>query len=276
MTALTDPVPFSDLVEACRRRPPVVGMVLGSGMGFVVDRMRVVCSVPFWNVPGLTAAGVPGHRGQMTLAEWHGSAVLVHEGRLHYYEGHSWERVTLPVRTAAALGVRVMLHTNAAGGIHEALSPGSLMAVADHIELTRPFWWRHPGPGGLGTARESPYSARLLDVLDRAATGQGLRLHRGTYACLTGPSYETPAEIRALRHWGADAVGMSTAREVEAGVEAGMECAALSLITNKAAGLSEGPLEHAEVMAAAAQQSERLASLLRGFLMDLSDGYGPL
>jgi purine-nucleoside phosphorylase len=160
----------------------------------------------------------------------------------------------------------MLLLTNAAGGIHEALGPGSLMALRDHLEWTRPRAWLQPGPGALGPPRPSPYSPRLLALLVQAAGDLVLALHQGVYAALTGPCYETPAEIRALRTWGADAVGMSTAREIKAGHDAGLECAAVSCITNRAAGLSGGPLDHQEVLATAAAQTERLAALLEAFL----------
>jgi purine-nucleoside phosphorylase len=174
--------------------------------------------------------------------------------------------VVLPAQTAASLGAGVLLLTNAAGGIHGALAAGSLMVIRDHIEWTRPYCWRLPGPGALGGPWPSPYSPRLLQLLTEAARGLGMELHQGIYAAVTGPCYETPAEIRALKAWGADAVGMSTAREIQAGCDAGMECAALSCITNRAAGLSDGPLNHEEVLTTAAAQNERLADLLEGFL----------
>src|SRR5262249_26258374 len=136
----------------------------------------------------------------------------------------------------------------------------------DHIEWTRPACWLNPGPGSLGTARVSPYSTRLSGLLSLAAAEQNLELFSGLYAAVTGPCYETPAEICALKHWGADAVGMSTAREIQTGYELGMECAAVSCITNRAAGLSTGPINHEEVLATAAAQAERLAGLLESFL----------
>jgi purine-nucleoside phosphorylase len=258
--------PYVLLCEACRAQPPRTVIVLGSGLGSVASGMRPLRAVSFAEVPGLPAAAVHGHRGLLTLGEWAGQRVLLFEGRLHYYEGHSWEVVVRPIQAAASLGVRVALLTNAVGGIAEALAPGSLMAVRDHLEWTRPNFWRHPGPGGLGPSRPSPYSPRLRDVLLRAAAESGVELHEGLYAAVTGPSYETPAEIRALRAYGADAVGMSTAREVQAGADAGLECSALSCVTNRAAGLSGRPLDHAEVLATAAAQSARLATLLERFL----------
>ncbi|HYT93757.1 MAG TPA: purine-nucleoside phosphorylase, partial [Gemmataceae bacterium] len=196
---------FTELVDAARQAPPEVAVVLGSGMSDVARSMARECSVAFGDISGLESTTVSGHRGRLSLGEWGGKRVLVFEGRLHYYEGHSWDSVVLPVLTAHRLGARVLLLTNAAGGIHDALAPGSLMALRDHIEWTRPYCWRLPGPGGVGPARPSPYAPRLLSVLSEAAATLGIELHQGIYGCVTGPSYETPAEIRALRSWGADA-----------------------------------------------------------------------
>lgn len=256
-------LPFTRLETAAR---PDVAVVLGSGMSAVARRLERAESVPFADIPGLEATSVAGHGGRVTLGDWADKRVLVFEGRLHYYEGHSWSKVVLPVETAYSLSARVLLLTNAAGGIHDALTPGSLMALRDHLEWTRPYCWRLPGPGALGPPRPRPYSPRLLGLLAQAARGLGMALHQGIYGAVTGPCYETPAEIRALKAWGADAVGMSTAREIQAGHDAGMECAALSCITNRAAGLSDAPLGHEEVLTTAAAQVERLADLLEGFL----------
>jgi purine-nucleoside phosphorylase len=206
----------------------------------------------------------------LTLGDWGRRRVLVFEGRLHYYEGHSWEAVVQPIRLAHALGARILLATNAAGGIHPELFPGDLMLIRDHILWNEPRPWLHPGPGALGQPRPSPYSPRLLQCWNECGRQLGLSLLEGVYASLTGPCYETPAEIRALRAWGADAVGMSTAREVETAVGLGMECAALSCITNKAAGMAAGPLDHTEVLCNAAAQTGRLAQLLEHMLQLLS------
>jgi purine-nucleoside phosphorylase len=260
---------FNALAESCQRRPPRAAIVLGSGLGSVAQRLEKALTVPFTEVPGLPTSSVVGHAGRLALGDWYGRRVLVFEGRLHHYEGHPWEVVVRPIRTAAALGAPLAILTNAAGGIAENLSPGSLMLIRDHIEWTRPYCWHQPGPGGLGPARPSPYSAPLRTALVRAAAAAGIELSEGIYAAVTGPSYETPAEIRALRACGADAVGMSTAREVQAGTEAGLECAAISCITNRAAGLSAEPLHHEEVLAMAAAQSDRLAQLLERFLAGL-------
>jgi purine-nucleoside phosphorylase len=267
MTA--DPAFFAALEAAARAAPPVAALVLGSGMGPVIQRVAVQHRLPFAEIPGLAATGVAGHRGCLTLGDWAGRRVLVFEGRLHFYEGHAWEQVVEPVRVARRLGARVLLLTNAAGGIRDDLGPGSLLAVRDHLEWTRPYCWRHPGPGGLGGTRPSPYSPELIGRLTEAARALGFDLPGGVYAALTGPCYETPAEIRALRTWGADAVGMSTAREVQQGCDLGLKCAAVSCITNRAAGLSGGPLNHQEVLATAAAQSQRLADLFERVLRSL-------
>jgi purine-nucleoside phosphorylase len=243
--------------------PPTAAVVLGSGLGQHLGNFVREVSVPFSELPDLASPTVAGHRGCLSAGDWNGRRVLVFEGRLHHYEGHSWERIVEPVRLACALGVRVLLLTNAAGGIRDDLLPGTLLAIRDHLDWTRPYCWKLP-------ARPSPYSERLLALLQRAAGTLGLRLSRGVYAAVTGPSYETPAEIRALRHCGADAVGMSTAREVEAARNLGMECAAVSLITNRAAGLGSGTLDHEEVLAVAARQGLQLLALIQEFLRCLS------
>jgi purine-nucleoside phosphorylase len=257
---------YDELTVQVRSAPPEVAIVLGSGLSGVADGCETSCRVPFSDVPELAAPSVPGHRGFLQLGSWAGRRVLVFEGRLHRYEGHSWEAVTAPVRIAHSLGARVLLLTNAAGGIHDALVPGSLMAVRDQIEWTWPYCWRRPGLGEMGSNRPSPYSPRLLRLLGQAAEARGITLNTGVYAAVTGPCYETPAEIRALWVWGADAVGMSTAREIQTGHDLGMECAAVCCITNRAAGLASAPINHEEVLHTAAAQSERVTRLLEAFL----------
>jgi purine-nucleoside phosphorylase len=262
---MIEPLSFEKLAEAAREARPEIAMVLGSGLGDLASRLTEASSVPFTEVAGLAPSTVQGHRGCILVGNWNGKRVVIFAGRLHYYEGHPWRSVTLPVEIARFLGVRIMLMTNAAGGIHDPLGPGSLMAISDHIEWTRPRAWLLPGPGTLAPTRPSPYSARLCALLGQAASAIGLPLHHGVYASVTGPCYETPAEIRALRTWGADAVGMSTAREIQVAHDLGLECAAISCITNLAAGLSCAPLNHEEVLSMAAAQREKLGALLERF-----------
>lgn len=257
---------YAALVEAASHVRPVIALSLGSGLGPALAGLQRQHSVAFADIAGLSVPSVHGHAGRLSLGLWAGQAVLVFEGRLHYYEGCSWEQVVLPVRLAHALGVRNLLLTNAAGGIEPTLEPGHLLAITDHLEWTRPYCWRAPGPGALGPPRHSFYSPRLLQRLSAAGTAAGFSLRQGLYAAVTGPCYETPAEVRALRFWGAAAVGMSTTREIQTGHELGLECAAVSLITNYAAGRSGAPLQHEEVLTTAAAQSQRLARLLECFL----------
>jgi purine-nucleoside phosphorylase len=257
---------YAEFLATARTRPPEVAIVLGSGLGDLAARMREALSVPFHEVPDLAAPSVEGHRGQLMLGRWANRNVLLFAGRVHYYEGHPWRSVLQPVRLAHHLGVKELILTNAVGGIRADLGPGSLVAVTDHIQCTGPHWYRLAGPGGFGESRPSPYSARLIRQLQTGARERGEHLPTGVYAQVTGPSYETPAEIRALRWCGADVVGMSTAREIQAGHDLGLECAALSCVCNKASGLSDGPIHHGEVLAIANQMRERLTAILEAFL----------
>jgi purine-nucleoside phosphorylase len=246
-------------------------MILGSGLGYLAERVEQVCRLPFIEVPGLVGASVVGHQGHLTMGRWLGVPVIVFEGRIHGYEGHPWRTCVMPVQIAHAFGARMLLATNAAGGIHEALTPGSLMLIADHLDCTRSCWWRESGPDARQQPRPSPYSLELRETLQKAARAAGIDLFAGIYAQLPGPCYETPAEIRALRSCGVDAVGMSTAREIQAGHDLGMECAGISCITNRAAGLSDGPLNHEEVLHTAAQQRGRFADLVENFLLQIQE-----
>ncbi len=246
--------PFETLSSAARRLAPGAAIVLGSGLGRIADRLAVVAECRFQDVSDLAATCVAGHAGRVLLGDWSGARVLVFSGRLHFYEGHAWERVTAAVRLSAALGVRQLILTNAAGGIRDDLTPGMLMLVRQHLDWTRPMGARLC-PAGL-------YSAALADRLQRAARGAGTLLAEGTYAAVLGPNYETPAEVRALRSLGIDSVGMSVLREVEAGVAAGLDSAAINCITNRAAGLSPSPLSHEEVLLSSQRQADRLGAVL--------------
>ena len=239
---------FTEFREAVRSLAPRAAVVLGSGLGNT-SHFRESASLPFAQIPGLIPTSVGGHAGRLAVGEWSGTPALVFFGRLHYYEGHSWDAVTAPIRLAAELGAKSLILTNAAGGIHPVLEPGCLMAIRGHIALLDGVSWKHASPS-------LPYSERLLRTLRAAG------LHSGIYAALTGPSYETPAEIRALTAMGADAVGMSTAREAEAAAKLGLEVAAISCITNRAAGLSAAVLDHAEVLTNAKQAVDRLGSVI--------------
>ncbi len=254
-------VAYQQLIEAGRRRPPCVAVILGSGLGGIEERLGNVHVVPFLEVPRLSGATVPGHKGCVVLGEWAGLPVLVFSGRLHRYEGHAWRSVTQPIQLAREFGVEALIVTNAAGGIREGLDPGTLMVLTGHLNCTGPFWWRERNDNAAAL-----YDSQMRAALQQAARSLRFELLEGIYAQVTGPCYETRAEIRALDRLGADAVGMSTAREIEAGHALGMRCAAISCITNRAAGLSAGPIHHEEVLEVTRRVRERLGQLLDGFL----------
>lgn len=253
---------IESLVDAARREPPRVALVLGSGLGDLAERLTEAIAVPFGGIPGLFAPSVHGHSGRLLLGQWSGQRVLLFAGRSHFYEGHPWRSVVEPMRLVRQLGAKIVVLTNAVGGIRDDLGPGSLVALRDHFDWTRPCCWKHPGAG----ERPSPYAPRLLAALDRAARDLGFSLPTGVYGQVTGPCYETPAEVRALRIRGADIVGMSTSREIQVAHGLGLECAAISCVCNKAAGLSDGPIHHGEVLERAAAMRARLTELMEAFL----------
>jgi purine-nucleoside phosphorylase len=252
---------YAELIQAVRgfaERP--MAFVLGSGMGPIQERIKPQLAVGFADIPGMVAPTVSGHGGALMLGEWVGRPVLLYNGRLHYYEGNPWSRVVRPMEVLAELGARGVILTNAAGGINLAMPAGSLMALTNHLEWNYPYHWRNAEP------HPSPYSLQFNDQLVSAALQCGVALHRGVYAAVTGPTYETPAEIRALKACGADAVGMSTAREAGRCAELGLPVAAISCIANLASGLSPTPLSHHEVLAAVAASADRLGRLLETFV----------
>lgn len=250
--------------------PELLG-VLGSGLGFLADAVEDPVSIPFDEVPGLPSAGVEGHQGRYVAGLMEGRRVLIQAGRFHVYEGHALDTIVAPVRIAGQMGVRRLLLTNAAGGINGSFEPGTIMLIEDHLNMM----FRNPlmGPPREGeprfpdmtTAYDEEYGTVALGV----ARELGLDLSRGTYAAVTGPSYETPAEIRMLETMGADAVGMSTVPEVIAARARGMRVLAFSLITNLAAGISPEPLSHDEVLEAAREAAGRFERLVRGVMRAL-------
>lgn len=260
--------PFAAFARAAAALAPQTAVVLGSGLGGAARAFAERASVGFGDVPGLVPPTVHGHGGRLAVGEWAGAPALLFLGRLHFYEGHSWHTATGLVRAAADLGATRIVLTNAAGGIHPALNPGDLMALRGHLKLLDGASWRALVSDtawralAVDTAVSQPYSARLLDEMHAHERAAGRELLAGVYAALTGPSYETPAEIRALARCRADAVGMSTAMEAEEAARLGLEVAAVSCITNKAAGLGGATLDHAEVLTNAKLAVVRMGELL--------------
>lgn len=247
---------------------PRLAIVLGSGFQAAVSRLVVAAEMPYGGIPGFPRLNVDGHAGKVLLGLMGRVPVLVLSGRAHYYEGHSMEAVTFPIRALAGFGVRDLVLTNAAGGINRKYLPGEFMLLADHLNFMPANPLREELAGGQTRFVDltQAYDARLSRLLQQAAKRLKLRLHRGIYAAVPGPCYETPAEIRAFGRLGADAVGMSTVPEVIVARWCGLAVAGLSCITNLAAGRGSGPLSHAEVLEAGRRAGRTAADLLRGFV----------
>jgi purine-nucleoside phosphorylase len=246
---------FAEFERVVRDLAPAAAVVLGSGLGRAAAAFREVATIGFGEAPGLVPPTVPGHGGRLAAGHWAATPALVFFGRLHFYEGHPADVVAGPARAAAALGVKRFVLTNAAGGVHPSLAPGELMAIRGHLKLIGPAAWR-----AARRAVREPYSPALLARVPE--------LLAGVYAAFTGPCYETPAEIRAAREMGADAVGMSTALEAEAAAGLGLEVAGVSCVTNRAAGLDPAPLAHADVLVTAQRAADRLAEVLGRLIAD--------
>ena len=247
------------LPKALRDFQPEWGIVLGSGLGSLVDEVDAILSVPYEEITGLPVSTVPGHAGRFVFGRLAGRRVIVAQGRVHLYEGRTAEEATAVVRFMAALGVKKLILTNAAGSLRADFAPGTWMMLSDHLNLTG----TSPLLGGANFVDMSAvYSPDLRAHFSRLAAEENAVLHEGVYAGLLGPQYETPAEVRMLRTLGADAVGMSTVLEAIQARALGMEVAAFSCLTNMAAGLSAGALDHGEVLATGRAAAEQLVRLL--------------
>ena len=255
-------------------REPGIALVLGSGMGFLADQVRDAVRMPYRDIPGFPLPTVQGHGGELVAGSFAGRAVIAQSGRFHMYEGHSAQVSTLAVRTFAALGVRTLILTNAAGGIRRNFTAGTLMLLSDHLNLTS----RNPLVGAVLPGEErfpdmsDPYDPELRAIAREVARERKVALAEGVYAGLLGPTYETPSEVRMLERLGADAVGMSTVVEVIAARARGMRCLAVSTITNLAAGISPAKLSHSEVMETAERVKGELGTLIEGIVERIPQG----
>lgn len=238
------------VVRARASVAPRVGVILGSGLGAFGDSLEDAVSVPYAEIPHFPTSTVVGHGGALALGRCRGVPVAVMKGRVHFYEGYTLEQVVFPARVLGRLGVKALVVTNAAGAVNTSYRPGELMVIEDHINLLgNPMLG--PNEDALGERffdMSEAYDRRLRDAAETACRAAGVRSHRGVYLALTGPSFETPAEIRAFRTLGADAVGMSTVPEVIAARHMGIRVAGVSCLTNMAAGVLEQKLDHREVL----------------------------
>lgn len=248
---------------------PKIGIILGSGLGDFADRLQDKIVIPYQEIPNFPASSVPGHAGRLVLGSLGGVQMVAMQGRVHYYEGFSPHQVGFPARVLCSLGIKTLVVTNAAGGIQADLKPGDLMTITDHLNLSG--WNVLVGHNDDRLGPRFPdmskaYAPELVKMLDEIAKKQNLKLAKGVYAILSGPSYETPAEIRMLRTLGADAVGMSTVPEVIAAAHMGVRVAGISCITNLAAGIGHHPLSHEEVAETANRVRDVFIALLSEFL----------
>ena len=251
--------------------PPQVGIVLGSGLGSVADRVTEPVVVPYNDIPHFPESTVEGHAGRLIMGFICGTPVVVMQGRVHYYEGYHPLEVTFPMRVLAGLGIRVAILTNAAGAIDTNYRIGQLIALTDHINMmgfnpligpNEPRFALHDKAGQRFFDMTEAYSRRLRALAKTSAELEGFEIGEGVYLAVSGPSFETPAEIRAFRTMGATLVGMSTVPETIVARHMGMEVLGLSCVTNLAAGLGSGHLSHEEVYQAGRQVEKRLAGLL--------------
>jgi purine-nucleoside phosphorylase len=272
------PARLAALEAAVRARSdlvPEVGIVLGSGLGGLADDLVDPVAIPFAELPGWPAASAPGHVGRLLLGRLAGVPVAMLQGRLHVYEGNDPGLVVQPVLLMVRLGAKVVVLTNAAGGVNPAYGPGTLMIIGDHINLTGRTPLLGPNADEIGprfTDLTDVWGLRRRNRLRAAGTAEGVPFEEGVYVGLLGPTYETPAEVRMLRTLGADAVGMSTVLEAIAARWAGIEVCGVSLVTNAGAGYSGQPLSHEEVLAAGVQAGPLLARVIRGFVAGLASG----
>jgi purine-nucleoside phosphorylase len=252
---------------------PAAGVILGSGLAGFADRIENPVVIPYEEIPHFPVSRVAGHPGRLVLGELRAGgatvALAAMQGRVHGYEGWGAEDVAFGARVLCGLGVRALLVTNAAGGVNPSYAPGDLVRIADHLNLSGSNPLAGENDERLGPRfpdLTDAYDPGLGALLDEAAAEVGVPLRAGIYACMAGPSYETPAEVRMLRSLGADLVGMSTVPEVIAARHMGVPVAGLSVVTNFAAGLARKPLTHEEVAQTAERVKDRLAGLVAAFL----------
>ena len=252
--------------------PPETAVVLGSGLGDFADQLREAVSIPYGDLPNWPSSAIVGHSGRLVIGTLGSRRVAALAGRSHFYEGHDLTPVVFPIRVMARLGVKEAVLTNAAGGINTAFARGALMIIDDHINLLGSNPLIGPNDDRLGARfpdMSEVYSSRLRRIADDAAAATGVPVQHGVYVVTHGPSYETPAEIRFFRTIGADAVGMSTVPEAIAARHMGLEVLGISCITNMAAGVLPGPLNHDEVMETARRVRGSFIALLEGVLARL-------
>lgn len=258
-----------DFIRSKSKSKPALGIVLGSGLGSFVDQLEVECSIPYEEIPNFAPPTVEGHGGKLVLGKLGDKEVAVLQGRIHYYEGHSMEKVVFPTRCLAMLGIETLVLTNAAGSLKATNPAGSFLVIQDHINLMGDNPLKGPNIQKLGPRfpdMTNAYDKELGGLLEDCLKNNGATYNKGVYCAVSGPTYETPAEIRYLNIIGGDAVGMSTAPEVIAANHLGLRVSALSCLTNLAAGISPQELSHEEVTETAKKVESTFANVLKDFV----------
>ncbi len=251
---------------------PVVGLILGSGLGGLADEIEQATVIPYSEIPHFATSEAVGHANELVIGQLMGQKVVAMKGRLHYYEGFTLDEVTFPVRIMKALGVDKLIVTNACGAVNTSFAPGELMLITDHLNLVANNPLIGPNNPELGTRfpdLSQTYHPEMRDIALRVANQQGVSLQQGVYAWWTGPAYETPAEIRMIRTLGADAVGMSTVPEAIVAVHGGIKVLGISCLTNMACGILDQPLSHDEVIEVAAKVRTTFVNLIKGILEEV-------
>lgn len=250
---------------------PEIGIVLGSGLGELADEYCDI-AISYTEIPGFEASTVSGHKSRLVFAEINGKKVVMMQGRFHFYEGHPIQKVVFPIKVMKKLGVKTVILTNAAGGVNPAFNPSDLMVITDHINHmnVNPLIGQNDNDMGERFPDMSEvYTLQLIELTKKTAAKLGIDLQEGVYMAFTGPSYETPAEVKMARVLGADAVGMSTVPEAITAKWAGMQVLGLSCICNSAAGVSTVALSHADVIHAAGVAKDRFKILIKGVIKSL-------
>jgi purine-nucleoside phosphorylase len=253
-------------IKALADIKPEIGLILGSGLGFLADHFSQEVVIPYQEIPHFPLSTITGHDGSLVIGHFEGVRCVCMKGRVHYYEGYPMPRLAFPVYVMKDLGIHTLLVTNAAGGVNPAFNVGDLMVIDDHINMLGDNPLRGPNIERFGPRfpdMSYGYDRDVMEIWNEEAARDEISLRQGVYAAMLGPSYETPAEIRMLHRIGADAVGMSTVPEVITANHCGVRVTGLSLITNKAAGILDQPLTHEEVKVAAEQAKSKLAPLAR-------------
>lgn len=259
----------TNYIKSIYNQPIDIAVILGSGLGPLADELKETTIIDYKDIPGFPDTTLVGHEGKLVIGKCKGKTVITMKGRFHYYEGHDMDVVTLCIRVFKKLGIERLILTNACGGIRDDLNPGNIMVITDHIGLYAPSPLRGPNLDEFGPRfkdMSEVYNKKVGELAHQIAKENNIDLKDGIYAFFKGPMYETPAEIRAFRAMGADTVGMSTVPEAIVARHSGMITLGLSLITNKAAGLSNNELNHAEVVETAKKAEKDFIILVKGII----------